>query len=189
MRLDGVAWACRSWVALLVMSVAACGGTDPERDTDGPLQVAPPYTQWFEVQEGEEFSDGMTILSASKTITIDRVSITGDTDALTFLGARIGLPGRPDDFNQRMPGFPPQAVPSRFQIAAEGATLLAGETYMLILGFRVDGREVSVRQSIEVDYTVGSSTYTASLPGRLVTCLSPIDDDQCSEKYPHPTPH
>lgn len=177
---------------VLASAVAACAtgpGAEPERRMDGPLNVSNPYTTWFEVREGEVFSDGWLILTTTADLTIDRVSITGDTKPLTFLGARIGLPGRPNDFHQRMRGFPPKAVPARLQVPAEGATIEEGDTYMLILGFRVDEAKVSTRETVEIDYSVGTTTYTATIPGRLVTCPSPVTDTQCRKRYPPPASH
>jgi len=102
---------------------------------------------------------------------VDSVSILGeDEGAPAFLGARIRLPGRPDDFSQRMEDFPPAAVPARYQVAAEGAELVPGETYMLILGFEVDGDTPHVREGFRIDYTAGDVAYTTVFDSRIVLC-------------------
>lgn len=158
---------------------------EPARLTSGPLQVPPSYTAWFVVRDDEIFSDGFDVLSSREDIRIDAVSaVADDAHAPEFLGARIGLPGRPDDFNQRMEGYPPSAVPARFQIDAEGAELKAGETYMLILGFQVSGDEPSVRDGIRIDYTADDIQYTAVFESRVVVCPRPLTEAKCSARFP-----
>lgn len=129
---------------VVVFAASACGTNrlDNGRRADGPIAETGAYT-WFNViHQDEVFSDGMQmfIVGGHAPVTIDDVQVTGGEDTLEFLGARIGLPGRPDDFNQDMKGFPPRAVPAQFQVPATGALLDPGERYMLILGFRSSRR-------------------------------------------------
>jgi hypothetical protein len=113
----------------------------------GPLADDGWYIWFYEARTGAVFSDGMQIVinKGSEPARITSVRSTGGDNALEYLGARIGLPGRPDDFNQNMKGFPPTAVPARFQVPARGAVLRPHEGYMLILGYRADKRDGRVR--------------------------------------------
>ena len=126
----------------------------------------------------------MLILAGHQTAVIDDVRSEGGADAVEFLGARLGLPGRKNDFHQSMTGYPPRAVPARLQAPAIGTALDSDETYMLILGYRVLAGEVARRTSITIDYTSGGRPYTVSFPAQLVICPAPVSDDECAEAYP-----
>jgi hypothetical protein len=114
-------------------------------------------------------------------VTIESVTVNGGGKALEFLGARLGLPGRPDDFNQMMPGYPPKAIPASYQTAATDAVLEPGARYMLIVGYRVKNDHVMDRRTgITVNYRTGNHLYQTTYPAGLVTCPPPLTDTQCS---------
>lgn len=173
-------------ISLLVAGCASEGESPERRLTVGPLPAPPGSTAWFVVDDGEVFSDGFEVLTVSEKVRIESVSMLGeDGGAPEFLGARLGLPGRPDDFNQRMEGFPPAAVPDRYQVEAEGAELTPGETYMLILGFRVTQDDHHyVREGFRIDYSAGEVDYTTAFDSRIVLCPRPMTEDRCSELFP-----
>lgn len=130
---------------------------------------------------GDVFSDGLETLhnTGDEPLMIEAVTPNGGDKSLEYLGARIGLPGRPDDFNQRMEGFPPTAVPAHLQVPAVGATLAPGETYMLILGYRVSQDVHDVRDSVTIRYLVGSAEFSREIPAWLVACPSSKSEDDC----------
>lgn len=175
-------------VCLLAAGCSPGGDSPAGRSTDGPLATAPRSTAWFVVEDGEVFTDGFEVLTVSEDVRIESVSMLGEQEgAPEFLGARIGLPGRPDDFNQRMEGFPPAAVPNRYQVTAEGAVLTPGETYMLILGFRVSqGAHPYVREGFRIDYSAGDVDYTTVFDSRIVLCPRPMTEDRCVKQFPAP---
>jgi hypothetical protein len=177
-------------MALTAAVLSGCGGghaTNPdERSHDGPLVIGEPHWWWHEARQGDVFSDGLEILRihGSELATIDAVTSHGGDNAMTFLGARLGLPGRPDDFNQLMPGFPPVAVPKRYQTDAVGARLEPGKGYMLILGYRVDDEDaLDQRTSVTVDYTIGDTQFSADIPAGIYSCPPPLTDSNCDSAY------
>ncbi|WP_169834653.1 hypothetical protein [Nocardioides dokdonensis] len=143
----------------------------------------PPHTSYFVVERGQVFSDGLEVISVPEEATVTDVTVQGGEEAVEFLGARLGLPGRPDDFNQRMEGYPPAAVPRRFQSPAEGATLLAGKSYMVILGFEVHEPVIALREGITIEYTIGDVAYSKFLPARQVTCPPALTDTKCARLH------
>jgi hypothetical protein len=151
----------------------------------GPLDGDGPYIWFYEAREGAVFSDGMQIMiySGSREGRITSVSVQGGDKALKFLGARVGLPGRPDDFNQQMKGYPPKAVPARFQIPAEGAVLEPDKAYMLILGYQVVDEVLDRRETVTVDYEVGTKRYRRVSQVSLVACPPPLTDTACADKF------
>jgi hypothetical protein len=164
------------WFGLVGDRIRTGGPLD---DGDGSSSV------WFyEAREGAVFSDGLEILinQGSKPVTITSVDVHGGDKALEFLGARIGLPGRPDDFNQNMKGFPPRAVPAKFQVSAVGTVLEPHESYMLILGYRVVDEVMDRRRNVSVDYEVDGDRYHDVLQTRLVACPPPLTDHTCANK-------
>lgn len=181
------------------MAVAACallvlaGCTDSDgngpaeaRIENGPLEESLPHAWWRASTAGEVFSDGLEvlILRGDETAVIDDVRVEGGEESARFLGARLGLPGRPDDFNKDMAAFPPRAVPTQDQAPAVGAEIVPGQTYMLILGYEITADVASNRESIIVDYTIKDTAYTDEFPARLAFCPPPLTDDACSAEYP-----
>lgn len=169
--------------------LAAVWGLDARRDqvrTGGPLDDDDGSSSiWFyEARAGAVFSDGMEVLvnEGSRPATITGVGVQGGDEALEFLGARVGLPGRPDDFNQLMSGYPPAAVPARFQVPAEGAVLRPHRSYMLILGYRVVDEVMDRRTGVTLDYEVGGQRYRDVLQSRLAACPPPLTDHTCARK-------
>ncbi len=169
-----------------LMLLVACASTSNDHVVKGgPLQPADhSRTTWFhESQVGQTFSDGFTVLvlSGSAPATIESVTSLGGGDAWDFLGARVGLPGRPDDFNQNMRGFPPKAVPAKFQVDAAGTVLEPGKLYMLIMGYRVAADTLDWRDRIDIVYTVAGKRYRASLDRRVVSCPPPLTESECAD--------
>jgi hypothetical protein len=176
-------------VSLLGVALLVAGwwiGVVGERVRDGgPLADDGWYIWFYEARTGTVFSEGMqTIINdGSEPSTVRSVRVTGGEKALEYLGARIGLPGRPNDFHQRMRGFPPKAVPARFQIPADGAVLEPHKSYMLILGYRVIDEVLARRTSVTVDYEVGGDRYRATYPISVVACPPPLTDNTCADKF------
>ncbi len=181
----------RSWILLLLASavVAALlvagwwsGIVGDRVRGGGPLEPDGPYIWFYEARKGAVFSDGMQMLDiqGSEPGTVTTVTVQGGGEALEFLGARIGLPGRPYDFHQQMRG-PPKAVPARFQVPAEGAVLEPGKGYMLILGYRVIAEVLDRRSSVTVEYQVGGTRYRERSEVELVACPPPLTDHTCAK--------
>jgi hypothetical protein len=174
----------------LSMSLASCTRSDdtarndePPARTDGPLFIGNAHTTFLPVTNDQVFSDGFEILQiqADTPATLISAQPEGGNETLKFLGARVGLPGRPDDFNQIMPGFPPKAVPAKYQQPLGGTVMEPGKTYMLILGYRViDADNLGHRTGIDIEYEVAGEKYLAKLPAGLVTCPQALSDKECA---------
>lgn len=191
-----MSFARRAQTAALLISLvgiaAACGGGDAGPGTattpvesGGPLFVDNAHTTWQPVKDGDVFSDGLEVLqvTGSQPATLHDVQPVGGADTMQFLGARIGLPGRPDDFNQHMRGYPPRAVPARYQQDLDGTVLEPGKTYMLILGFKViDPDAVGHRTGLTVSYESGGHSYQTTLPAGLVSCPPTISEKRCEHE-------
>ncbi len=185
----------RRWLwALLVASLTSLGllivgwwtGVVGDRVREGgPLADDGWYIWFYEARTGAVFSEGMQIIvnEGPAPSTVKSVRVTGGEQALEYLGARIGLPGRPNDFHQQMKGFPPKAVPARFQVPAEGAVLEPHESYMLILGYRVVDEVLDRRTSVTVDYEVHGDRYRAVYPTSVVACPPPLTDNTCAARF------
>jgi hypothetical protein len=120
---------------------------------------------------GATFSEGFQVLRTTKSVTIESVVVKGGSQAIDYLGARIGLPGRPTGFNQFMDAFPPDDVPAALQVPAEGTRLEAGEGYMLILGYRVVELVMDLRDSVTVRYkTDDGERFERKYQAKIVTC-------------------
>lgn len=120
---------------------------------------------------GATFSEGFQILRTTKPLTIESVVVKGGSRAIEYLGARIGLPGRPTGFNQFMDAFPPEAVPAALQLSAEGTRLEPDEGYMLILGYRVIDLVMDLRDSVAVRYkTDNGERFERTYRAKIVTC-------------------
>jgi hypothetical protein len=129
-----------------------------------------------------EFSDGFEVLHVlgSQPVTVEAVRSVGGETALKNLGARIGLPGRKYDFQQLMTGFPPNAIPASLQVDANGATLMPGDSYQLIMGYRlVDMNVQAKRTAIEIDYRIGDDLYTSTILARLNVCPAARSEEEC----------
>lgn len=172
----------------IVFATAACApGSEHNPPPTGPADGGPvPGTEphvWSVKagNVGEVFSDGFETFqnTGAEPATIVSVTPDGADKALEFLGARLGMPGRRDDFNQRMPGYPPAAVARRFQVPAEGATLEPGAVYMLILGYRITADAYDVRDSVTVRYRVGAAEFERVIPAFLVACPTSRSEDDC----------
>jgi hypothetical protein len=132
---------------------------------------------------GTTFSEGFLLLQPSEPITIDSVEVVGGDDALKYLGARIGLPGRPDDFNQFMKGFPPKAVPAKYQEPASGARLEDSEIYMLIIGYRETVPVMDLRTKVVVSYRTDDGTeYSEDFKAQVLTCPPALSEPQCTQQ-------
>ena len=174
----------------LGVSLASCRSSDdaartgePPARSDGPLFIDNAHTTFLPVTTDQVFSDGFEILhiDADKPVTLTSAQPEGGNETLEFLGARVGMPGRPDDFNQIMPGFPPKAVPAKYQQPLEGTVLEPGSTYMLILGYRViDADNLGHRTGIDIEYEVDGEKYLAKLRAGLVTCPTAMSDKECA---------
>ncbi len=183
----------RLWIVvatcLLVVTLVTTGwwaGLVGDRVRDGgPLEPDGPYVWFYEAREGIVFSDGMQMLSLQgpDRATVRSVTVQGGGKALDFLGARVGLPGRPYDFQQQMKGFPPKAVPARLQVPAEGAVLEPGKSYMLILGYRVISDVLDRRRSVTVEYEAAGERYRRVSQVSLVACPPPLTDVTCARKF------
>jgi hypothetical protein len=113
-------------------------------------------------------------------VTITSVTVVGGERALSNVGALIGLPGRPWDFDQRMKGFPPEALPPEFRESAVGAELQPGSDYMLVIGYEVR-RHVADRQTaVVIDYTSGGDDYRLVVDAGIVMCPPPARGNQCT---------
>jgi len=129
---------------------------------------------------GSVVSEGFQILFTSEPITIESVDVNGGDEALEFLGARIGLPGRRNDFHQWMSGYPPKAVRASLQVPAEGAVLEPGDGYMLIIGYRVRAHVLDLRTSLTVSYkTEDGDLYERDFPAQVLTCPPDLTEHEC----------
>lgn len=175
----------RGWLGSLVaLSIALlpAGCEVVQRPAAGPLLGEGTYISYYPLPPvGRKFSEGFLQMevAGSEVATIEAVSVQGGNEAMEFLGARLGLPGRPDDFNQFMKGYPPRAVPKRFQVPAVGAVLEPGKVYMLIVGYRVRAHVLDLRTGIRVDYRVGRRRYTRHYQAGIAACPPPLTDDRC----------
>lgn len=176
--------ALASSVLLVALCAAGCtgGAADSRTVPAGPLSSAEPHVWSVPADDvGHVFSDGLETVrnQGAQPIHIDSIQPKGGSEVLSFLGARIGLPGRPDDFNQLMPEYPPTAVPSNFQVLAEGAVLQPGELYMIILGYEITKDAYAVRTSVVVKYHAGVHRYELEIPAVLVACPHERDEEDC----------
>jgi hypothetical protein len=154
------------------------------RRTGGPVDQSTRYRSYRELGPvGNTFSEGFQLLETSAPVTVDSIDVSGGDKALRYLGARIGLPGRPDDFNQFMLGYPPKAVPAQFQRPAPGTHLQPGSRYMLIIGYRVTHDVLDMRTRITVRYTTDDGSHFAlEFPAQVVTCPSSLPEIECSQE-------
>jgi len=175
-------WRTLGLLLALALIVSCSGpGSTTSGAPGGPLRSGNAYVSYRDLDPiGSTFSEGMLVLGTTEPITLESVTVTGGDEALEYLGALVGMPGRPNDFAQFMHGFPPtEHVPMRYQQPAAGTRLEAGETYMLIVGYRVKTHVIDLRRAITVNYTTDDGTkLMRTYPAGVVTC-PPSDTPDC----------
>ena len=173
----------RAMAAAVLVSLALGGCTGcSARATSGPLYDTTVSTWFYEMGPvGARFSDGFQILQVHgrEAVTVESVHVHGGGQALDNVGAMIGLPGRPDDFNLNMKGFPPAAVPAKYRVPADGARLHPGDTYMLIVGYQVRDQVMDRQTGVSIDYNAGGHEYVLDIRSGLVTCPPPLGGAAC----------
>lgn len=137
-------------------SLSACAAEDP-----GPLfpDDPNPHAYIYEVGEGETvFTDGFDTFEAlaNDDVTIQSIRSVGDSSGVDVLGVLVSGPLGENGIVQSFDSFPPRDGLDGNVREAEGALIPAGSGYyQILIGYRADIRELSLRSGIAVTYRVG----------------------------------
>ncbi len=145
-----------------------------------------PHAYIYEVGEGETiFTDGFDTFEAlaNDDVTIQSIRSVGDTPGVEVLGVLVSGPLGENGTVQSFDSFPPTNGLDGELREAEGALIPAGSGYyQILIGYRTDISDLSVRSGIEVTYRIGDRTYTRTLPAGIVMCPPAAESAACDRE-------
>jgi hypothetical protein len=170
--------AVRRLTAWLVLIATISVGCSAPSQPQGPLEAGRKHAWVRSAQAGEVFTDGTDLLQLNgmRMATIVSVDSVGGDNTLKFLGASIAEPRRKYTTTQETSGWPPTDLAAHNVVPAVGAAIkpLAKtwhrQGYELLLGYRIERSDYSVRAGVRITYRVGQKTYEATIPSLLVMC-------------------
>lgn len=165
--------------------LADCG---TGKQADGPVTYPGSLAYFPHLKVGEVFTDGAVQLTvkngSSGAPVIDEVRSIDPASAFQFLGAYVASPHRKWGFNELVHGFPPTSGGFGPIRPAVGATIARGPVGTeLLIGYRIVKAGYQVRESVEVDYHIGSAHYIVTVPVSVVNCPGEMRLKDCEARF------
>jgi hypothetical protein len=152
---------------------------------DGPLQIPNAHGWTHVTRVGARFTDGLETLefTTQQPVTITSVRSIGGEPGLRQVGAYVRRVRRGGIAmsDRHFPPLNPQMGGGR---EAAGSTLvtLQGEksinSWQLVLGYELSQPGRWRREAVEINYSVGGTSYRAQFPAEIAVCSSGV---RCSE--------
>ena len=144
----------------------------------GPLLAPRGDAYQYELEPGKTFTDAFNVLlvQGDQPARIISVESLQKGSSLVFLGARIAGPKRKEGEQEVLPGFPPVsgaafgplAPPAGYVVKPQQST--DGRGYELLMGYRMSGTTLTIRQGIRIRYEVAGQKYQVDFESAMVGC-------------------
>ncbi|MFT4084507.1 MAG: hypothetical protein QM638_18175 [Nocardioides sp.] len=168
--------------AAAVSLLVACGGGR----TPGPIATPGRFAYFPRLKVGSTITDGAVqlIYHGTRNPVIDEVRDANTTDGFELIGAMVAGPRRKWGVNEMVHGYPPTQAGFGPITDAVGAVIPAGDVGVeLLLGLKIVKGGYQVRQSVDIDYHIGTDEYTIRAPVSVINCPSGYSFKKCSSLF------